>query len=125
MLNGVGPSVALGRDTKMLREILDKTAERLGIEGSTGSGSRLRDTLGNVYRDLAEYTNAADMHREALALRRKLHGTQHPSVASTLNNLGGVLHRQGNHAEAEKVYRDALAMRGSCWATSTGTSRSL
>src|SRR2546427_6985046 len=30
MLNGVGPAVALGRDTRMLQEILDKTAERLG-----------------------------------------------------------------------------------------------
>ena len=29
MLKGVGPSVALGRDTKMLKEILDKTAERV------------------------------------------------------------------------------------------------
>ncbi|HUJ44593.1 MAG TPA: protein kinase, partial [Opitutaceae bacterium] len=30
MLQGVGPSVALGRDTKLLREILDKTVRRLG-----------------------------------------------------------------------------------------------
>lgn len=30
MLKGVRPSVALGRDTTMLREILDKTAERVG-----------------------------------------------------------------------------------------------
>src|SRR5262249_20564359 len=30
MLEGVGPSVALGRDTAMLREILDKTVERVG-----------------------------------------------------------------------------------------------
>src|SRR3989442_5816418 len=32
MLNGVGPSVALGEDTKMLRRILDRTAERVGKE---------------------------------------------------------------------------------------------
>src|SRR5882724_10586073 len=32
MLNGVGPSVALGRDTTTLREILDQTAERVGKE---------------------------------------------------------------------------------------------
>ena len=30
MLQGVGPNVALGRDTTMLREIADKTAERVG-----------------------------------------------------------------------------------------------
>jgi len=32
MLQGVAPSVALGRDTAMLQEILDKTAERVGQE---------------------------------------------------------------------------------------------
>ncbi len=32
MLKGVGPSVAQGRDTKMLREILDQTADRIGKE---------------------------------------------------------------------------------------------
>ncbi|HWY29995.1 MAG TPA: hypothetical protein VNX46_04540, partial [Candidatus Acidoferrum sp.] len=32
MLQGVGPSVARGRDTTMLREILDRTAERVGIQ---------------------------------------------------------------------------------------------
>src|SRR5262249_3920413 len=32
MLSGVDASVALGRDSTMLREILDKTAERVGTE---------------------------------------------------------------------------------------------
>src|SRR5215468_8303847 len=32
MLNGVGPSIARGRDTTMLREILDETAARIGTD---------------------------------------------------------------------------------------------
>ena len=32
MLNGVGPSVALGQDTTILRTVLDQTAERVGKE---------------------------------------------------------------------------------------------
>ncbi len=32
MLEGVGPAVALGRDTTMLREILDQTAARIGTD---------------------------------------------------------------------------------------------
>ena len=32
MLGGVGPQVAQGRDTQMLRDILDKTGERVGKE---------------------------------------------------------------------------------------------
>ncbi|MES2924986.1 MAG: tetratricopeptide repeat protein, partial [Verrucomicrobiota bacterium] len=112
MLNGVGPAVARGRDTGLLQEILDQTARRLDeLDTQPAVDADLRDTLGTVYRDLAEYPAAADMHRQALDLRKELHGAEHPSVASTLNKLGGVLHRQRKHAEAEKVYREALAMQ--------------
>lgn len=54
MLKGVGPSVALGRDTKMLREILDQTAERVGRELKNQPEVRadLQAIIGNVYRDL-------------------------------------------------------------------------
>ena len=51
MLKGVGPSVALGRDTKMLREILDKTAERVGkdLKDQPEVEAELRTTVGQVY----------------------------------------------------------------------------
>ena len=58
------------------------------------------------------------MYREALAMRRKLLGNEHPDVATTLNGLAWVLAVKGKLAEAETMYREALAMRGSSWATS-------
>ena len=51
------------------------------------------------------------MHREALAMRRKLLGNEHPDVALSLDNLADVLQAQGKLAEAETMYREALAMR--------------
>jgi len=112
MLKGVGPSVALGRDTKLLREILDQTAARLGdLKNQPAVEADLRTTLGNVYSDLGEYAIAADMHQEALALRRGLHGDEHPDVATSLSNLANVLHQQGKFPEAEVLYRRALALR--------------
>jgi len=112
MMGGVGPAAALGRDTTMLREILDQTAKRLkDLKTQPAVEADLRATLGNVYSDLAEYTNAAAMHREALALRKKLMGNEHADVAASLNNLSGVLWRQGRAAEAETMYRETLAMR--------------
>jgi serine/threonine protein kinase len=111
-MGGVGPSVALGRDTTMLREILDQTAKRLNdLKGQPTVEADLRTTLGNVYSDLGEYTNAAAMHREALALRKKLLGNENPEVASSLISLAGVLEKQGRLTEAETIYREALAMR--------------
>src|SRR5207249_2550316 len=80
MLQGVGPSVALGRDTTMLREILDKTAERVGedLKDQPDVEAELRSTIGEVYWALGQYQKAEAMHREALALRRKLFGQEHP-----------------------------------------------
>jgi serine/threonine protein kinase len=113
MLKGVGPSAALGRDTTtMLREILDQTARRLNaLKGQPAVEADLRTTLGNVYFDLGEYTNAAAMHREALELQKQRLGDEHPEVASALDFLATALWKQGQRAEAEAIYRDALAMR--------------
>ena len=47
MLDGVGPSVAVGRDTAMLREVLDKTANRIS-EGLTNQPEVIVPPLGSV-----------------------------------------------------------------------------
>jgi serine/threonine protein kinase/Tfp pilus assembly protein PilF len=113
MLQGVGPSVARGRDTVMLREILDKTAQRLDkeLKNQPDVEADLRTTIGSVYFDLGQYTNAEAMHREALALRKKLLGSEHPAVAKSLSNVGISLWRQGKLAEAEILIREALVMQ--------------
>src|SRR6185369_17375766 len=66
MLKGVEPSVALGRDTTMLREILDKTAARLGkdLKDQPAVEAELRQTIGGIYSDLAEYVKAEAMIHE-------------------------------------------------------------
>jgi serine/threonine protein kinase/Tfp pilus assembly protein PilF len=111
-LTGVGPSVALGRDTTMLREILDKTAARLGkdLKEQPEVEADLRGTMGAVYLALGDYTNAEAMCRQVLALRQKL-SAEPRAVANALNDLGNALDREGRLAEAEAVQRKALAIR--------------
>ena len=113
MLQGVGPSVARGRDTTMLREILDKTAQRLDkeLKNQPDVEADLRNTIGTIYFELGQYTNAEAMFRGALAVRKKLLGNEHPKVADSLCRLGGVLYREGKFAEAETLCRQALAMQ--------------
>jgi tetratricopeptide (TPR) repeat protein/tRNA A-37 threonylcarbamoyl transferase component Bud32 len=113
MLLGVGPSVAQGRDTAMLREILDKTAQRLDkeLKDHPDVEADLRNTIGKVYLDLGQYTNAEAMYRQALAMQKKLLPSEHPVVATALRNLGGALELEGKLAEAENLDRQALAMR--------------
>ena len=113
MLKGVGPSAAQGRDTKMLREILDQTADRIGkeLKGQPVAEAELRTTIGDVYLELGEYGKAEAMHREAVKIAKQVYGQQHPEVASALDNVAIVLYRQGKQAEAEALEREVLAMR--------------
>jgi serine/threonine protein kinase/tetratricopeptide (TPR) repeat protein len=113
MLKGVGPSAALGRDTALLREILDRTAARIvqDLKGQPEVEAELRNTIGTVYRELGDYDKAWAMHSQALAIQHKLVGMESPQVATSLHNLARVLREQGKLAEAETAFREALAMR--------------
>lgn len=42
-----------------------------------------------VYRDQNKYKEAAQLLNDALAIREKTLGENHPAVAATLNNLAG------------------------------------
>jgi eukaryotic-like serine/threonine-protein kinase len=113
MLEGVGPSVALGQDTKMLRGILDKTVARVGkdLQKQPAVEAELRSTIGGVYWALGEYGLAEAMHTNALAIRRKLFGSENLDVATSLDSLTLALWSQGRLPEAEKTEREALAIR--------------
>jgi tetratricopeptide (TPR) repeat protein/tRNA A-37 threonylcarbamoyl transferase component Bud32 len=113
MLEGVGPSAAKGRDTAMLREILDNTAKRVGtdLKDQPEAEADLRIVLGKTYADLGQTTNALEMTKEALRLRRKALGPTNSAVAEALNNLGAVSYDLSDYAGAEKAAREALAIR--------------
>ena len=113
MLEGVGPSVALGRDTTLLREILDKTARQVGrnLQDQPDVQAELRRTMGGVYTALEQFAEAEAMHTNALGVQEKLFGRQSLEVAATLNGLMEVLWNQGRLAEAEKAERESLVIR--------------
>ncbi|HVV73519.1 MAG TPA: serine/threonine-protein kinase, partial [Verrucomicrobiae bacterium] len=71
LLDGVGPSVARGRDTTIMSEILS-TAEReltSSLPNQPEVQAELRTIIGSVYLQLAEFTKAETQLRKALALR--------------------------------------------------------
>src|ERR1035437_4857601 len=111
MLKSVGPSVALGRDTTMLREILAKTAESVAKElpAQPEVEAELQNTIGEVYNELGEYQQAEAMHRAALALRRQALGQENLPVAQSLHNLALALKSQDK--DADPSVRAALALR--------------
>jgi tetratricopeptide (TPR) repeat protein len=102
MLEGVGPGVALGRDTTLLRDIVDKTAARIGsdLKDQPEVEAELRTTLGQVYRDLENYEQSEAMLRKALAIRQRLFG-EHLLVADSLEELASTLQAYDRRAEIE------------------------
>jgi serine/threonine protein kinase len=112
MLKGVGPSVALGRDTTMLREIVDKTTERIGtdLKGQPEVQIQLYSTLVQVYADLGRYKEMEKSASETLRLARAHYGDDNLVVADTLVQEGRALMWLRETAEAEHITRDAIAM---------------
>jgi len=113
MLDGAGPAVARGRDTTLLREIVDNAAERIGSELKDQPlvEADLRTTIGNVYHLTGDFAQAERMHKQALVLRRDVLGPQNPDVVSSLSTWAYALWEAGQHDEAEKVGREALALQ--------------
>jgi serine/threonine protein kinase/tetratricopeptide (TPR) repeat protein len=114
MLKGVGPGVALGRDTTLLREILDKTVARVAkdLKDQPEVQAEICNTLGDVYRALGQSGRAEQLHRDArslLELSRSPKGRRDLSLS--LNDLAVVLRDQGRLAEAEALQRQALELR--------------
>ena len=113
MLKGVGPGVALGRDTTLLREILDKTVTRVttDLKDQPEVQAEICNTLGEVYRALGQSNKAEEMHRAARSLQGRAAGVKSSDVATSLNDLALVLRDQGKLAEAESLQCEVLDLR--------------
>ncbi len=113
MIQDADTLVPLGFDTKLLRRMVDLTAQRLqtGLHGQPDVEADLREVLGSVYVNLQVFDVAAEMFGEALVVRRRLCGNEHLDVARSLNYLGVVLGRQGKLIEAEAMIREAAGIQ--------------
>lgn len=108
MLSGVGPSVALGRDTTMLREIMDRAAERVddALLSTPEVEATMRETIAAVYRSLSEFEQAERHQQRALELRESL--AEPIALAMAKSSLGKLRWLQGRIADSEALYRAAL-----------------
>ena len=62
------------------------------------------DLIAGRYR----YSDAEPLYQQALELRKRLLGEEHPDVAQSLNNLAGLYRNQGRYSEAEPLYQEAI-----------------
>jgi tetratricopeptide (TPR) repeat protein len=54
------------------------------------------------------YAEAEPLYRRSMAIREKTLGPDHPDVATSLNNLAGLLRTTGRYADAEPLYQRSL-----------------
>jgi serine/threonine protein kinase/tetratricopeptide (TPR) repeat protein len=113
MLRSVTPEETKGRDTTLVREVLDKAATRLEkeLKGQPLIEAELRNTLGEVYQKLGEYSKAEPVFRRALETHERMLGKKHPDTLTSVNNLAALLQCKGDYAGAEPLYRRALEAR--------------
>ena len=113
MLNGVGPSVARGRSTRMLEEILEKTVTRLDtdLHDQPQVEADIRMTIANVYHELGGDKRGAgeEQARRALEIRKKVFGEDSLEFAESLLLVASK--SVPNRAEALEMQRRVLEIR--------------
>lgn len=57
------------------------------------------------------YPQSQSFHQQALSIRKKTLGSEHPATAESLNNLGVLFRSQDDYEQAEKLHQQALAIR--------------
>jgi serine/threonine protein kinase/Tfp pilus assembly protein PilF len=112
MLKSVGPEVAQGKDTQLLRSILDKTAAKVGTEFKDlpGVEAQLRATMGLTYYELGEWDRAEVMYRRSLALTQIQFGEVSTNSLALLKALAVTLNYEEKFEESETTHRQALAL---------------
>jgi tetratricopeptide (TPR) repeat protein len=68
------------------------------------------NNLASLLQSQGKSDEAEPMYRQALALREKVLGKEHPDTLTSMNNLAGLLEGQGKYDEAEPIYRQTLAL---------------
>ena len=97
----------LGRARKKLTSVLrscEQGRDELGSAIALGE-------LGSVLHALGDYEEAERMLEQALAIRAKAAGPEHPIDGASLSTLAAVLKAQGKYVEAEALARRALVLR--------------
>ncbi|HEY6339190.1 MAG TPA: serine/threonine-protein kinase [Candidatus Sulfotelmatobacter sp.] len=96
-----------------VRTALDRAAAR--IQGKFANQPQvqaaIRSTIGQTYYELGLYPEATKQLEQALDLRRRLLGPEHPDTLRSMNRLANVYDDQGKYAQAEALDSQTLEIQ--------------
>jgi tetratricopeptide (TPR) repeat protein len=75
------------------------------------SAATLSRNAGLYLHRRAQYSDAESLYQQALAIREKVCGREHPDTAESLSKLGWLYKDQGKYAKAELIEQRALEIR--------------
>ena len=112
-LSGASPSVARGRDTTMLREMMDAAAKKIAsgeLKDNPEAELALRLTIGQILSDVAAFDAAEQMLAPAVELSRSIKAGDSDETVSVVSAVANLRATRGEFDSADKLFRDALAM---------------
>ena len=81
----------------------------VSAQGARVEWNTLNQEVIKQYRE-GNYNQAIVVAKQALKVARKNVGSEHPGVATSLNNLAGLYKSQGHYAQADPLYKRSLAI---------------
>jgi serine/threonine protein kinase/tetratricopeptide (TPR) repeat protein len=109
MFASLTPESLKGRDTTLLKEMLDGASGKLDtLRYHPEAGARMQETLGLTYLAISEKASAQKQLHGALEKRQQVLGGDHPDTLRSMRQLAVVFKEQGRHAEAESLLRQTL-----------------
>ncbi|HIP30850.1 MAG TPA: tetratricopeptide repeat protein, partial [Sulfurospirillum arcachonense] len=69
------------------------------------------EQLGKLYNEVGEYAKALPLYEKALTTHQNILGEEHPSTATSYNNLAALYESMGEYAKALPLYEKALKIR--------------
>jgi len=79
-------------------------------ENTVAEADRLSKQVAALYQQ-GRYTDAVPLAQQAVEIRKRVLGEDHPDYAASLNVLAELYASQGRYAEAEPLYKRSLAIR--------------
>ena len=99
----------MGLSGVMLTPTVGQVISQVSPQDKLAEAERLTQQVIQLYQQ-GKYNEAIPLAEQALAIRKKQLGDNHPDTATSLNNLALLYRLQGRYSEAEPLLKEALTI---------------
>ena len=109
MFAGLTPETIEGKDTTLLKQMLDESTEHLDmLAASPEAGARVQETVGLTYLAMSQPLDAQKQLQGALEKRKLALGGGHRDTLRVMHELATAMRAEGRFVDAEVMLRRTL-----------------